>query len=102
MCRRWRTIANGFYDCIVRRHVKPMSFLAAAIEVQRRHLEETGFDQKICIKSLDDYWEKIIIGSRPDHPFDFIKNQNEGINLLRKHCTAIKNLKTQQKSIKTL
>ena len=97
MVSRWRTISSGFYDYTIERYVKPMNKLQAALQTNRRHLEVTGVDQKIVIKSLDDYFAQIVCGSKAEHPFDFESNKHRMINVLRKHCAEARKVEKMEK-----
>ena len=45
----------------------------------------TGEDQHIEKKTLDDYFSYIKAGIDPKNPFDFKKNKDKSLSLLRKH-----------------
>ena len=70
MVIRWRTIASGFFDWTINLHVRPLNLLQAAINLSMRHIELTGVDHKISVKTLDDYAEKITISNESEQPLD--------------------------------
>ena len=55
-----------------------------------RHKKVTGEDQHICVKTLDDYYDKIKCGSDANKPYNFKENKDELVKCLRKHCLEIK------------
>ena len=53
----------------------------------------TGENQHIEKKTLDDYYGYIRAGSDQKNPFDFVKNKDKNVSILRYHVI---NLRSQQ------
>ena len=68
--------------------MKPITLQEAAYNLNLRHKMVTGEDQHICVKTLDDYYDKIKTGE--DSDYDFKENKDELVKWLRVHCNEVK------------
>ena len=75
--------------------MKPISLHESAYNLNLRHKMVTGEDQHICVKTLDDYYDKIKTGN--DSDYNFSENKDELVKRLRTHCSEVKAVSRQAK-----
>ena len=95
MVLRQRTISMGYFDYQICRFVQPMTLDLAARHLDIRHRILTGESQHIEKKTLDDYYGYVKSGHSFTIPYEFNKNKDKPIKLLRSHCISTKIEKQQ-------
>ena len=73
--------------------MKPITLSEAAHNLNLRHLQVTGEDQHISVKTLNDYYDKIKTGK--DSEYNFKANKDELVKELRDHCSNVRAVSKQ-------